>query len=131
MSANYNYVCLAGNLTKDPEMKYTNSGTPVVNFDLAVNNPISSQDEVLFISCVAFGKLAEVITQYTSRGKNILVSGRLVLESWTTDEGVKRSKIKVYLSSMQLLGSVNVIGDNVKADIEYYKSVTPVDESDI
>jgi len=116
MSANYNYVCCAGNLTRNPEMKYTGSGTPVVNFSLAVNNPVSSKDEVLFIECVAFGKLAEIITEYTAKGKNILVSGRLVLESWTTDEGAKRSKIKLYVSTMQLLGGI-AVGDNVaKAD---------------
>lgn len=116
MSANYNLCVLAGNLTRDAEMKYTGSGTPVVNFSLAVNNPISNKDEVLFIECVAFGKLAEVITEYTAKGKNILVNGRLVLESWTTDEGTKRSKIKLYVSAMQLLGGI-VTGDGMaKAD---------------
>lgn len=116
MSANYNLCVLAGNLTRDPEMKYTGSGTPVVNFSLAVNNPVSTKDEVLFIECVAFGKLAEVITEYTAKGKNILVSGRLVLESWTTDEGAKRSKIKLYVSAMQLLGGIATGDGMTKAD---------------
>lgn len=116
MSANFNQVTLAGNLTRDPEMKYTGSGTPVVNFSLAVNNPVSTKDEVLFIECVAFGKLAEVITEYTAKGKNILVSGRLVLESWTTDEGAKRSKIKLYVSAMQLLGGIATGDGMAKSD---------------
>jgi len=116
MSANYNQFIGAGNLTRDPEMKYTGSGTPVVNFSLAVNNPVSTKDEVLFIECVAFGKLAEVITEYTTKGKNILVSGRLVLESWTTDEGAKRSKIKLYVSAMQLLGGIVTGNGSAKVD---------------
>lgn len=127
MSANWNVWTGAGNLTRDPEMKHTNSGTPVVNFSLAVNNPVSSKDEVLFIECVAFGKLAEVIAEYTVKGKNILVTGRLVLESWTTDEGVKRSKIKLYASAMQLLGGIVSDGTlDTKA-----KDNTVDDESDI
>lgn len=104
MSANFNNTTLVGNLTKDPESRFTNSGTAVVNFSLAVNNP-ARDEEVLFINCVAFAKLAEVITKYCERGKNILVNGRLVLDSYETSEGDKRSQIKLFVNSMQLLGS--------------------------
>lgn len=103
MSANFNSVTLAGNLTRDPEMNYAQSGTAIVNFDMAVNNP-ARDEEVLFIKCVAFGKLAEVIAQYTTKGKNILVNGRLVLDRWETNEGEKCSQIKLFVATMQLLG---------------------------
>jgi len=114
MSANYNNTTLVGNLTKDPESRFTNSGTAVVNFSLAVNNP-ARDDEVLFINCVAFAKLAEVITKYTEKGKNILVNGRLVLDSYETNDGDKRSQIKLFVNNMQLLGSGKAtVTDNVE-----------------
>ena len=115
MSANFNNVTLVGNLTKDPESRFTNSGTAVVNFSLAVNNP-ARDDEVLFINCVAFAKLAEVINKYCERGKNILVNGRLVLDSYETNDGDKRSQIKLFVNSMQLLGSVGSTTDKTEDD---------------
>lgn len=121
MSANYNSATLVGNLTKDPEMRFTHSETAVVNFSLAVNNP-ARDEEVLFINCVAFAKLAEVINKYCERGKNILVNGRLVLDSYETNEGDKRSQIKLFVNSMQLLGSVGGTTDKTKdsGDVEEY-----------
>jgi single-strand DNA-binding protein len=124
MSANFNNTTLVGNLTKDPELRFTNSGTAVVNFSLAVNNP-ARDDEVLFINCVAFAKLAEVIDKYTEKGKNILINGRLVLDSYETNEGEKRSQIKLFTQSMQLLGS------STGATTDTAESADDVEEYDI
>lgn len=118
MSANYNYCVLVGNLTRDPQTNATHSGTSVVNFNLAVNNTMA-EDEVLFIPCVAFGKLADIVATYTSKGKNVLVSGRLVLDKYTTREGENRSRIKLYANSIQLLGS-NSSSKEVDKEVDEY-----------
>jgi single-strand DNA-binding protein len=105
--ASYNEAILMGNLTADPELKYTTGGTSLCNFNLAVNNKMKDREEVLFMPCVVFGKLSEVVIKYCSKGKNILVNGRLVEERWENDEGQKRSKIKLYVNQLRLLGSPN------------------------
>lgn len=105
--ANYNQAILIGNLTAEPNLNYTQSGTPVANFTVAVNSKFGEREETLFMSCVVFGKLADVVVKYCPKGKNVLVTGRLVLESWTTAEEQKRSQIKLYVSQLQLLGSAS------------------------
>ena len=100
-----------GNATKAAEVKYLPSGSAVCEIDLAINdsyfNKTTNQkvESVSYITCVFFGKTAEICGQYVTRGKQLLVQGKLKQESWTDKtSGDKRSKIKVVAESMQLLG---------------------------
>ncbi len=107
--ANFNRVILVGNLTRDPELRYTPSGAPVCNFDLAVNRTYTTQtgerrDEVCYITIVAWGKQAESSAEYLSKGRTALVEGRLSQRSWETPEGQKRSKHEVVADRVQFLG---------------------------
>src|SRR4051794_20520586 len=108
--ANFNKVILAGNLTRDPQMRYLPSQTPVVEFGLAVNHKWRTaqgedREEVLFIDCTCFGKQAETINKYCQKGKSLLVEGRLKYETWDDKEsGAKRSKHKVVVDGFQFLG---------------------------
>jgi len=108
---NYNQTILMGNLTKEPELHYTQSGASVASFDIAVNTKYGEKEETLFMPCVVFGKLADIVVKYAPKGKNVLVTGRLVLESWTNAEEQKRSKIKLYVNSLQLLGGPTGAGN--------------------
>jgi single-strand DNA-binding protein len=106
--ANYNKVILMGNLTRDPELRYTPNGTAVSTLSLAVNRrpkPDSQEKEVDFFDIVAFGKQAENCSEYLRKGSPILVDGRLQQRRWETDEGQKRSKVEVVAFSVQFLGS--------------------------
>lgn len=107
--ANYNKVILAGNLTRDPQLSYTQSGTAVCQFGLAINRRWrdqggNQQEETCFVDLTAFGRQAEVINQYMSKGRSILVDGRLNYSTWTTPEGDKRSKLKVVVENFQFMG---------------------------
>ena len=107
--ANYNKVILAGNLTRDPQLSYTPSQTPVVEFGMAINRRWRGQDgqqrdETCFVDCSAFGRTAEVINQYMKKGRPILVEGRLNFSSWEDKEGQKRSKLRVVVEQFQFLG---------------------------
>src|SRR3954471_18635839 len=108
--ANFNKVILAGNLTRDPQLRYLPSQTAVVDFGLAVNHKWRTpqgedREEVLFIDCSCFGKQAETINKYCQKGKPILVEGRLKYETWDDKEsGGKRSKHKVVVDGFQFLG---------------------------
>ncbi len=99
-----------GNLTRDPELRYTPKGSAVATIDIAINrtwNDESGQkkEEVTFVSITAFGKQAEAISQYCKKGKAILVEGRLKLDQWDDKTtGQKRSKLGVVLETCQFLG---------------------------
>jgi len=108
--ANLNKVFLIGNLTRDPELRYSPSGTAVAKFGLATNRVYKGQDgekkeEVCFVDIVAFGKTAEVCANYLSKGKQAFFEGRLQFNTWETPEGQKRSKLEVIVERMQLLGA--------------------------
>ncbi|HEV8292791.1 MAG TPA: single-stranded DNA-binding protein [Tepidisphaeraceae bacterium] len=108
--ANFNKVILAGNLTRDPQLRYLPSQTAVVDFGLAVNHRWRTpqgedREEVLFIDCTCFGKQAETINKYCQKGKPILIEGRLKYETWDDKEGGgKRSKHKVVVDNFQFIG---------------------------
>ncbi len=107
--ASFNKVILMGNLTRDPELRYTPSGAPVCNFDLAMNRAYTTQggekkDEVCFVSVVVWGKQAESSGQYLAKGRSVLVEGHLQQRSWETPEGQKRTKIEVIAERVQFLG---------------------------
>jgi single-strand DNA-binding protein len=109
--ASVNIIILGGNLTRDPEMRFTPSGTAVAEFGVAVNRKWRDaagelKEEVSFFDCAAFGKTAETIQQYLGKGKPILIQGRLKLEQWDDREtGRKRSKVKVIVESFNFIGA--------------------------
>ena len=107
--ANYNRVILMGNLTRDPQLSYLPSQTPVVELGLAVNRKWKGQDgqqreETCFVDCKAFGKQAEVMNQYLSKGRPVLIEGRLQFSAWEDKEGNKRSKLRVVVENFQFIG---------------------------
>ena len=111
--ANFNKVILAGNMTRDPELRYTPKGTAIAKFGLAVNRKWTAEDgqsreEVTFVDIDCFGKQAEVISQYLRKGRSILIEGRLKLDQWDDKQtGQKRSKLGVVLESFSFLDSGN------------------------
>jgi single-strand DNA-binding protein len=108
--ANVNKVILIGNLTRDPQLKYLPSQTPVVEFGLATNRKFKgangeNREEVCFVDCSAFGRTAEVINQYCQKGKQLYIEGRLKFDSWEDKQGGgKRSKLTVVVENFQFLG---------------------------
>ena len=106
--ANLNKVMLIGNLTRDPQLSYLPSQTPVVEFGLAISRRYKKQDgsqgeETTFVDCQMFGKRAEVINQYVKKGNPLFVEGRLKFDSWEKD-GQKRSKLRVFVENFEFLG---------------------------
>ncbi len=109
--ANFNKVILAGNLTRDPELRYTPKGTAVAKIGLAINRTWKSEsgeskEEVTFVDADAFGRTAEVIAQYMRKGRPILVEGRLKLDQWEDkNTHQKQSKLKVVLEGFSFIDS--------------------------
>ncbi len=107
LAININRVILAGNLTKDPDVRYLPSGTPVTAFRMAVNRRFKGKsgdvDETCFIDVKVYGRQAENCGEYLSKGRNVLVEGYLRLEEWDS-EGGKRSKHVVVADRVQFLG---------------------------
>jgi|SRR5581483_5196285 len=109
--ANFNKVILAGNLTRDPELRYTPQGLAIAKFTLAINRTWrneagESKEEVTFVDVDSFGRTAENIGQYFKKGRPILVEGRLKLDQWDDKQtGQKRSKLGVVLENFQFMDS--------------------------
>lgn len=122
--ASYNKVLLLGNLTRDPELRSTPTGLAICKFSIACSRVFKGQDgeskeETTFIDIDAFGRQAEVIDQYFSKGKPIFVEGRLRLNQWEDkNSGEKRNKLSVTLESFQFIGSRNDSNSD-------YESTTP------
>ncbi|MEX0824850.1 MAG: single-stranded DNA-binding protein [Pirellulaceae bacterium] len=107
--ASFNRVVLLGNLTRDIELRFTPGGTPVTEVGLAVNDRRKNQagewvEEATFVDITLWGRTAEVASEYLSKGSQVLIEGRLKLDTWETD-GQKRSKLRVIGERMQMLGS--------------------------
>ena len=109
--ANFNKVILAGNLTRDPELRYTPKGTAVAKIGLAINRKWRSEtgemkEETTFVDVDCFGKTAETVGQYLKKGRPILIEGRLRYETWEDKQsGQKRSKLGVVMESFQFIDS--------------------------
>jgi single-strand DNA-binding protein len=109
--ASYNKVLLMGNLTRDPEVRYTPKGTALANLGLAVNRVYTTEggeqkEEVTFIDIEVWGRQAETAGQYLAKGRPVFVEGRLKLDSWEDKEsGQKRNKLKVVAERVQFLGA--------------------------
>jgi single-strand DNA-binding protein len=112
--ANLNKVILLGNLTRDPELRFTPNGSPVAKFRLATNQRVRQQeawkDEVCYIDVITFGKQAENVAEHLAMGNLALVEGRLQWREWEGRDGLRRSKYDVVASTVQFLSRAN--GDN-------------------
>ena len=104
MAGSYNRVILVGNLTRDPEIRYTQSGKAVTKFTLAVNNP-RNKEETTFVDIVAWDRLGETCNTYLKKGSNTLIEGRLVIRSYDDKDGNKRKAPAVVIDNMQMLGA--------------------------
>lgn len=106
----FNKIIIVGNLTRDVDLKYLPSGSALATIGLASNRKYKKQDgslgeEVCFVDVKLFGRTAEVANQYLKKGSQILIEGRLTLESWTDQSGAKKSRHTITAESMQMLGS--------------------------
>ncbi len=124
--ANFNKVILAGNLTRDPELRYTPKGTAIARLGLAINRTWKSEtgenkEEVTFVDVDAWGRQAEVIAQYLKKGRPILMEGRLKLDQWEDkNTHQKQSKLRVVLESFQFMDSGR--GDGAGSDVPRSRS---------
>lgn len=109
--ANLNRVLLIGNLTRDPEVRYTPKGTAVTDIGMAINRVFTSEDgerreEVTYVDVVLWARLAEIAGQYLKKGRPVFIEGRLQLDTWDDKQtGQKRSRMRVVAENLQLLGS--------------------------
>lgn len=108
--ANYNKVLLMGNLTRDPELKRTSSDMAVAQISIAVNRRYKDKtgelkEETTFVDCEAWGKTAETMAKYLSKGKPVFVEGRLKLDQWQDKDGNNRSKLKVVIEKFEFVDS--------------------------
>ena len=107
--ASFNRVILVGNLTRDPEMRYSGSGMAIAKLGLAVNDRRKTPsgewvDEATFVDITLFGRQAEIASEYLTKGASCLIEGRLKLDSWEGQDGQKRSKLVVNGDNVRLLG---------------------------
>jgi single-strand DNA-binding protein len=115
--ASLNKVFLLGNLTRDPELRYTPGGNPVATLGLAVNRIYKSKDgqnqkDTCFVNVVVWGQMAEVSNQYLQKGRLVLIEGRLQFRSWENQQGQKRNVIEVVATNIQFMPQ----GDSKKQD---------------
>ena len=119
----FNKVILVGSLTRDCEMRYSQSGTGIANTAIATNRKFTKdgqrQEEVCFVDITFFGKSAEIANQYLRKGSKVLIEGRLNFDQWTTQDGSKRSKHSIIVESMQMLDSKNDAQDNAQNAGQY------------
>jgi single-strand DNA-binding protein len=117
--SSYNRVVLMGNLTRDPELRQTPSGRPVVDIGLATNETYKNQsgetvEKTCFVDIVAWGRQAETCSQYLSKGRPVLVEGRLQLDQWESKNGEKRSRLRVLAERVQFLSGGRKASSSVK-----------------
>ncbi len=117
-----NKVVLAGNLTRDPELRYLPSGQPVCSFSIAINRKYQNssggeaKEETTFLRIVAWARLAEICNEYLKKGSSVLVDGRLQSRSWEAD-GVTKSSVEVVAGSVQFLSQKESSSSKTKTDI--------------
>ena len=108
--ASFNKIIMIGNLTRDPQLSYLPSQTPVVEFGLASNHRYRGADgqmkeDVCFVDCRCYGKRAETISKYCQKGRPLLIEGRLQLDRWEAQDGTKRSKHRIFVENFSFVGS--------------------------
>ena len=132
--ASFNKVILLGNLTRDPELRMTAGGLAIAKFGLAVSRKFTTKDgesreEATFIDCDAFGKSAEIISQYVKKGSPLFVEGRLKLDQWESQAGEKRSKLGVVVENFQLMPRGGEGGGQQGGGDRGYEAVSPPSRS--
>jgi len=108
--ASYNKVLIMGNLTRNPELRFTPSGTAVCDLSLAINESYQNKagesvEKTVFVEIVVWGKQAESSSEYLQKGSAAFVEGRLQLDTWESKEGEKRSKLRVRADRVQFIGN--------------------------
>jgi len=134
----YNTIILAGNLTRDIEIKYMQNGSAIGSTAIATSRKFKAQDgtqkeEVMFIDITFFGRTAEIANQYLRKGSKVLVDGRLKLDQWTAQDGSKRSKHSVIVEELKMLGSKEDAaptgGNEPVYETSYEEHQTPVTQT--
>ncbi len=142
--ASLNRVILVGNLTRDPELRFTPNGSAVAGFGLAVNRTYTNKQgekvqNVDFFNIVVWAKLAELCNEYIHKGSPVALEGRLQSRSWETDEGQKRSVVEVVAENVQFLGRPSGSGSagggeqpaEVKTGADKSAGENPVEDIDL
>jgi single-strand DNA-binding protein len=132
--ANYNKVLLMGNLTRDPELKRTSSDMAVAQIGMAVNRRYKDKtgeqrEETTFVDCEAWGKTAETMAKYLSKGRPVFIEGRLKLDQWQDKDGNNRSKLKIVIESFQFVDSRGNQSSTPTAEVT--TTTTPPADDDI
>lgn len=114
--SSYNKVLLLGNITRDVQLSYTPNQTAVADFGIATNRKWTTQsgeqkEEVCFVDCRAFGKIAENINKYVSKGDLFFIEGRLTFDTWEAQDGTKRSRHRVTVENFQFLPSESTVNN--------------------
>ena len=117
----YNKVILVGNLTRDVEVRYSQSGSAIGKVGIATSRKFKSatgeqKEEVMFIDLTFFGRTAEIANQYLRKGSKVLVEGRLILEQWVAQDGSKRSRHSVTVESMKMLDNRDSQSNNAQTN---------------
>ena len=104
-----NTLILSGRLTKDAELKYTPQGTPIANFSIAVNDykGKDADEATYFFECFAFGSRWEKLSSHLTKGKKIIIKGKLVQQTWVNQDGQKRSSVKIQVDELDFCGGSN------------------------
>ena len=132
--ASFNRVMLMGNLTRNPELKYTPSGTAVTDLGLAVNESFKNKagetvEQTCFVDVVVWGRQAETASEYLTKGSPAFIEGRLQFDQWENQEGEKRSKLRVRAERVQFLSS-GASNENNSSEFQADSGkVTPEDSS--
>lgn len=119
--ASLNKVFLIGNLTRDPELRYTSTGTAVGDLNIAVNHRFTSRDtnekkdEVVFVGVTVWGKQAEACGEYLTKGSSLFIEGRLQMDTWESKDGQRRTRLRVVAQRVQFIGKPR--GARVEANI--------------
>ncbi len=123
MSRGLNKVMIIGHLGRDPEMRYTPSGRPVTNFNVATSHSWNTSDgerrtETEWFNIVAWGNLAEICNQYLKKGQQVYIEGRLQTRKWEDEDGNRRSSVEVVAKEMVMLGNRKRAEGDAGSDVE-------------
>jgi len=126
-----NIVVLQGNLTKNAELLYAPTGTAIGKFTIAVNRKTKEKEETLFMDCTIFGKYAESMVKYLTKGRKITVNGYLRQENWVDNNNNKRSKIVLIVDNISFCSSSKDKANTDAADTDSMSSSQPSDHTSI
>ena len=134
--SSYNKVIMMGNLTRDPQLSYLPSQTAIVEFGLATNrkwkgNDGQEKEEVCFIDCRMYGKRAEIISKYCTKGNPLLIEGHLVFDQWDAQDGSKRSKHRINVDSFTFMDHAQRNVTQTQSSSQTEPEPEPIDEDSI